>query len=220
MEKDKIILPEIAENEIFEGTYTISLSDEDIDANDEDDNLLILSDTEDITCKNIKNSITTDTLHIEEENSTNSTDSENNTDKNDDIVDDEEDDDEDIDVDVDVDVDEESIIEDINESKNNSDNIVNFNTKQDIKIENIKRNYRTFNYLTQFEQVLLLGFRTEQIINQSNLMIENVNNLQDPYEIAKEELRQKKIPFKIRRCLPDGTEEIWDIQDLICFSIE
>ena len=35
------------------------------------------------------------------------------------------------------------------------------------------------------------------------------------YNIALEELMQKRIPFKIKRNYPDGKVEIWDIEDLI-----
>ncbi|KAJ1915082.1 hypothetical protein H4219_004510 [Mycoemilia scoparia] len=37
----------------------------------------------------------------------------------------------------------------------------------------------------------------------------------DPFEIAQKELREKKIPFTIRRYLPDGSYEDWKVQDLI-----
>lgn len=37
----------------------------------------------------------------------------------------------------------------------------------------------------------------------------------DPLEIARKELREKKIPIKIRRYLPDGTYEDWGIDELL-----
>jgi DNA-directed RNA polymerase I, II, and III subunit RPABC2 len=39
----------------------------------------------------------------------------------------------------------------------------------------------------------------------------------ESYLIAHEELNQKKIPFIIKRRLPDGTFEYWRIIDLIIF---
>ena len=37
----------------------------------------------------------------------------------------------------------------------------------------------------------------------------------NPFNIAYEELLQKKLPFKIKRKLPNGNVEIWDLEDLI-----
>ncbi|EPZ33597.1 RNA polymerase, subunit omega/K/RPABC2 domain-containing protein [Rozella allomycis CSF55] len=37
----------------------------------------------------------------------------------------------------------------------------------------------------------------------------------DPLEIARKELREKKIPMIIRRYLPGNTYEDWPVQDLI-----
>lgn len=37
----------------------------------------------------------------------------------------------------------------------------------------------------------------------------------DPLEIARKELRARKIPIVVRRYLPDGSYEDWSIEDLI-----
>jgi len=37
----------------------------------------------------------------------------------------------------------------------------------------------------------------------------------DPLEIAEKELREKKIPFTVRRYLPDGSYEDWPVNELI-----
>lgn len=37
----------------------------------------------------------------------------------------------------------------------------------------------------------------------------------DPLKIAMKELRERKIPIKIRRYLPDGSHEDWSIEELI-----
>ena len=46
-------------------------------------------------------------------------------------------------------------------------------------------------------------------------MVELKTNETGPLEIAEKELRAKKIPFTVRRYLPDGSYENWKIQDLI-----
>lgn len=43
----------------------------------------------------------------------------------------------------------------------------------------------------------------------------DVEGESDPLEIAYKELREKKIPFIIRRYLPDGTFEDWKLEELI-----
>ena len=43
----------------------------------------------------------------------------------------------------------------------------------------------------------------------------NITDETDPIEIAEKELRERKIPFTIRRFLPDGSYEDWAVKDLI-----
>ena len=59
--------------------------------------------------------------------------------------------------------------------------------------------------------MLLLGYRTLQIMNGSDVFVDIESK--EPLDIAKEELKQKKIPFKIKRKLPNGNVEIWNISD-------
>ena len=75
---------------------------------------------------------------------------------------------------------------------------------------------KTFNYLTKYERCFILGIRIQQIMNNSPIFI-NIQDLEivNPFNIAYEELIQKKIPFKIKRKLPNGNVEIWDLNDLI-----
>jgi DNA-directed RNA polymerase subunit K/omega len=82
--------------------------------------------------------------------------------------------------------------------------------------EKIKEKRTSFNILTKYEKNFILGFRTQQIINGSVILID-INQLKkkNAYEIAKEELRQRRIPFKIKRHFPNGKVEIWDIEELI-----
>ena len=91
-------------------------------------------------------------------------------------------------------------------------------TPKQQKTKNKITNKITFNYLTSFEKTLILGHRTQQIEHGSPILI-NVNTLpitqQTPENIAREELKQKKIPYKIKRNLPNGKYEIWDIEDLL-----
>merc|ERR1711907_813275 len=68
----------------------------------------------------------------------------------------------------------------------------------------------TTKYLTKFEKARILGTRALQISLNAPLMIDPDGET-DPLEIALKELNCRKIPFIIRRYLPDGTHEDWAI---------
>ncbi|KAL0228009.1 hypothetical protein RCL1_004152 [Eukaryota sp. TZLM3-RCL] len=69
-------------------------------------------------------------------------------------------------------------------------------------------------YLTKYERARILGARALQISLNAPVLVE-VENETDPLDIAEKELRAKKIPFTIRRYLPDGSYEDWSLADLI-----
>ena len=107
----------------------------------------------------------------------------------------------------------EHIMDEKLEQLENSENLHDYGLTKLNKNKNKTR--LTFNYLTVYEKILLLGVRTQQIANRSAILIDTSKLTKiTPYEIAKEELRRKKIPFKIKRSLPNGTFEIWDISEL------
>jgi len=61
----------------------------------------------------------------------------------------------------------------------------------------------TLCFLTRFEVTAMLGFRTMQLNKGAEPLIDT--DLTDSYQIAKKELDYGKLPFIIRRPLPDGT---------------
>ena len=126
-----------------------------------------------------------------------------------DIEDDEELPEEDID---DLDLDKDDILDDLDDLINNIED----EDEEIVTEEKISEKRTTFNILTKYEKNFILGFRTQQIINGSVILID-VNKLKEKsaYNIALEELNQKKIPFKVKRTLPNGTVEIWDLDELI-----
>ncbi len=75
----------------------------------------------------------------------------------------------------------------------------------------------TFPYLTLYEYVLILSLRSSQIANGSPIFIDltkiHIKN-PNPFKIAKEELNQKLLPFKLKRPLPNGKVEIWELHEL------
>ena len=77
-----------------------------------------------------------------------------------------------------------------------------------------KENYITSPYLTKYERARILGTRALQLSKNAPPMVVPMPGETDPYKLAERELNEKKIPFIIRRYLPDRTYEDWKLQDL------
>ena len=82
----------------------------------------------------------------------------------------------------------------------------------------IDANHRTLPYLTKYERTRILGQRAKQINSGSKAFVNVPANIIDGYVIAEMELREKRIPFIIRRPLPNGLSEYWNINDLEIIS--
>ena len=65
-----------------------------------------------------------------------------------------------------------------------------------------------------YEKAKIIGVRAKQLNNGADTFIDIHNNMIDGLTIAEEELKQKKIPFIIRRPLPNGASEYWKVKDL------
>ena len=74
--------------------------------------------------------------------------------------------------------------------------------------------HRTIPYLTKYEKARILGQRAKQINSGSKPFIKVHEDILDGYIIAELELKAKRIPFIIRRPLPNGGSEYWSIKDL------
>jgi DNA-directed RNA polymerase I, II, and III subunit RPABC2 len=74
--------------------------------------------------------------------------------------------------------------------------------------------HRTIPFLTKYEKARILGQRAKQIETGAKPFISVPENVIDGYVIAELELQQKRIPFVIRRPIPGGAFEYWNIRDL------
>lgn len=74
--------------------------------------------------------------------------------------------------------------------------------------------HTTIPFLTKYEYTRILGVRASQIEQGAPLFINVPDSLIDSYLIAKEELHQKRLPFIVKRPLPNGTIEYWKLEDL------
>ena len=74
--------------------------------------------------------------------------------------------------------------------------------------------HKTLPFLTKYEKTRVIGQRAKQIEHGATPFVSVPPNIIDSHLIAEMELQEKKIPFIIRRPLPNGSFEYWDINDL------
>lgn len=72
----------------------------------------------------------------------------------------------------------------------------------------------TTRYMTKYERARILGTRALQIAMCAPVLVEPEGET-DPLQIAMKELKARKIPITIRRYLPDGSFEDWNIDELV-----
>lgn len=115
--------------------------------------------------------------------------------------------------------------EDIEENMiENSHNLLKIDNMTEVKVLSkvirddnnnvIDDHHRTLPILTKYERAKILGIRANQINSGCKAFVETTENDIDGYLIAEKELLQKKIPFIIKRPLPSGFNEYWNVNDL------
>ncbi len=81
--------------------------------------------------------------------------------------------------------------------------------------EKADSNHRTYPFLTNFEKTKIIGLRANQISKGSVPFISVPKHITDVRDIARLELEQKRLPFIIKRPLPNGDFEYWRLADLL-----
>jgi DNA-directed RNA polymerase I, II, and III subunit RPABC2 len=74
--------------------------------------------------------------------------------------------------------------------------------------------HRTLPFITKYEKSRVLGERAKQLNSGAKPFVEVDASLIDGYLIALKEFEEKKIPFIVKRPLPNGGCEYWKLQDL------
>lgn len=67
---------------------------------------------------------------------------------------------------------------------------------------------------SRYERAQIIGMRGEQIAGGARPFVECAED-EDPNDIAQAELRAKRIPFIVKRTLPNGTIELWRLEELL-----
>lgn len=74
--------------------------------------------------------------------------------------------------------------------------------------------HRTLPFVTKYEKARILGERAKQLNSGATAFVEVDPTMIDGYLIALKEYEQKKIPFILKRPLPNGGCEYWRFKDL------
>lgn len=123
--------------------------------------------------------------------------------------------------DVETEYNEEDILDDITEEEGievvDENGVVH---KEKIMTDTYKKVYeiiekepkKTLPILTKFEKARILGVRMQQISSGAPPLV-NTKGLNTIVDVVKAEIMQRKIPFIIRRTLPNGKKEDWRIDE-------
>ena len=74
--------------------------------------------------------------------------------------------------------------------------------------------HKTLPFVTKYEKARILGERAKQLDAGAKPFVTLKDNIIDSYLIALKEFEAKKIPFVVRRPLPNGACEYWRLRDL------
>ena len=77
--------------------------------------------------------------------------------------------------------------------------------------------HSTYPFLTLYEKTKCISFRASQIEHGAAPFIVVPEGVTDGYNIAKMEVEAKRLPYIIKRTLPDGSFEVWRLSDLLIF---
>ena len=70
-------------------------------------------------------------------------------------------------------------------------------------------------FLTTYERTKILGFRANQLAQGARPYVEIPEYVTNTLDIAKLELNARRLPYIIKRPMPDGTFEYWRMSDLM-----
>jgi len=75
--------------------------------------------------------------------------------------------------------------------------------------------HTTYPFVTLYEKTKVIGLRANQLSQGARPFIVVPKEITDVRDIARLEFHQKRLPYIIKRPLPDGTFEVWRLADLM-----
>ena len=82
-----------------------------------------------------------------------------------------------------------------------------------LNYDSLKKTYRTQPILSRYERTAIIGVRAQQIATGAKPLITVPKFMTSSIEIAKEELKQRKTPFILKRKVGNDYE-YWKIEDM------
>ena len=95
----------------------------------------------------------------------------------------------------------------------NDKNVFFDNQEIIMNYDSLKKNNQTKPILSKYEKTSVIGLRAQQLANSAPPLISVPKHVTSTIEIAEMELKQRKIPFIIRRKF-GSKYEYWKIEDL------
>ena len=84
-------------------------------------------------------------------------------------------------------------------------------------VSRLDSHHTSYPFLNGYEKTKVISFRASQLANGAKPFIQVPLGVTDCYEIAHMELKEKRLPFIIKRTWPDGSFEVWKLVDLVVF---
>jgi DNA-directed RNA polymerase subunit K/omega len=81
-----------------------------------------------------------------------------------------------------------------------------------------KGQHKTYPFLTIYEKTKIIGLRSNQLSQGAKPYIVVPEHVSSVREIARMELEQKRLPFIVKRPLPNGNYEYWRLADLMILT--
>ena len=75
--------------------------------------------------------------------------------------------------------------------------------------------HKTQPFLSVYERTKILGFRANQLAQGAPPYVARPEQVTSVFEIAKMELEQRRLPYIIKRPMPDGRFEYWRLTDMM-----
>jgi DNA-directed RNA polymerase I, II, and III subunit RPABC2 len=85
-------------------------------------------------------------------------------------------------------------------------------------LKDLDSKHTTYPFLSNYERTKVISYRASQIASGAKPHIVVPEGITEAHIIAQMELEEKKLPFLIKRPLPDGTFEVWRLADLLQFT--
>ncbi len=79
----------------------------------------------------------------------------------------------------------------------------------------VDKNHLSYPFLNKYEITKIIGHRANELSQGARPYINLEKHITDPKEIARMELEQRRLPYIIKRPMPNGKFEYWRLTDLV-----